>query len=122
MRDPVGAIADDHGVSSACEGYLRAALLQIGFFLGGVPLDHQAHRSAQTEVIEVTFQEVVLRSAIYRLSGDILVFHAAEYQDRNVWRGGAQPFKGRDTSTVWQFDVYDDASNFAFVDAFQTVG
>src|SRR6202011_5007947 len=121
MPDPLGAIADDHGVSSAREGYLRAALLQIGFFLGGVPLDHQVHGSAQTEVIKATFQEVVLRSAIYRLFGDILVFDAAEYQDRNVWSGGVQPFKGRDTSTVWQFDVYDDASNPALVDAVQAI-
>src|ERR1700738_3152866 len=101
------AIADDHRISRARQRHFCATLLEIRLFLSSVTLDHQTHRPAQAEMIKVAFQEVVLRSAIYRLFGDILVFHAAEYQNRNVWSGGAQPFKGRDTSSVWQFDVYD---------------
>jgi hypothetical protein len=34
------AIADDHRISGASESYFGTALLQICFFLGGVPLDH----------------------------------------------------------------------------------
>ena len=51
-------------------------------------LDHQAQGPAQAEVVKIGFQEVVLRSVINGLFRDVLVFHAAEYQDRNVWRGG----------------------------------
>ena len=83
--------------ASVCQRYFRAALLQICFFLGGVVRNHQAHRPAQPEVVKVIFQEVVIRSAINRLFREALVFHAAEYQNRNVRSGGTQPFEGGDT-------------------------
>jgi hypothetical protein len=87
------------------------------FFFSGVPLDHEVHGPAQAEVIEIAFQEVVLRTAIYRLFSDIFVLRAAEYQDRNVWGGGQQLFKGDDTPAVWHFDVYNDAPHASFVEA-----
>jgi hypothetical protein len=76
-----------------------------------MPLDHQVHRPAQPEVIEVAFQEIVLSSPINRLFRYIFVFHAAENQNRNVWRGGPQLFKRHHPSSVGHFDVYDDAAH-----------
>ncbi|MDQ1406860.1 MAG: hypothetical protein QOG55_2489 [Acidobacteriaceae bacterium] len=121
MRYHFRAIADDHGVSGARQRYLRTALLQICFFLDGMPLDHQVHRPAQPEVIEVAFQEIVLSSPINRLFRYIFVFHAAENQNRNVWRGGPQLFKRHHPSSVGHFDVYDDAAHPAFMDAIHAV-
>ncbi|HEY5070118.1 MAG TPA: hypothetical protein VII37_10015, partial [Candidatus Acidoferrum sp.] len=72
-------------------------MLEKRFFFIGVPLDHEVHRPAQAEMIQIAFQEVILRAAVHRLLGDIFVFHAAEYQDRNVRGGSQQPFKGGDT-------------------------
>ena len=108
MRHQLRAVANDHGITRACQGYFRAALLKISSFLGGVALDHQVHRAAQAEMIKVAFQGVILRSAINRVFGDILVFCTAEYQNRNMWRGGPQLFKSRHTPSVWHFDVYND--------------
>src|ERR1700693_4162564 len=87
------------------------------FFFSGVPLDHEVHGPAQAEVIEIAFQEGVLRTAIYRLFSDLFVLRAAEYQDTHVWGGGQQLFKGDDTHAVWHFDVYNDAPHASFVEA-----
>src|SRR6185436_18479811 len=71
-------------------------------------LDHAPQGLRQQVTVEAALQEIVLRSALYRQLGDVLILRSAQDQDRNLGRRPKEPIEGLDSLAVGQEEVDQD--------------
>src|SRR6185369_12617634 len=59
--------------------------------------DHAAEGLRQQVTVEVALQEIILRSALYRQLGDVLILRSTQDQDRDPGRREKEPIEGLDS-------------------------
>src|ERR1700687_3475619 len=101
IGDIPGNIGAENGVANRVEGDPGALFFYIQCTLDGLAFDRMAQRARQQIAMEVTRQEIILRSVPYSLFREGFVT-VAEDQNRDVGRDEEQLVACLDTVTVRQ--------------------
>jgi hypothetical protein len=111
VSDPVFQVRADYGIANGIQRRPRTILLFIEHRSEFVALDDGVQRLAESPVIVVTLQEIVVRTLSQGYSGDPLVLGIRQNHQGNLRRCAVQPGERVETGAVRQVQIRQHRRN-----------